>query len=370
MNTSWRDVSLAVCRMLGDAMNGRRSHNAVLPDEDALLRFCRSHRIDTLVSSALRTVGIPDGTYCRLHDLAERAAFHQIKSDLTADAVREELTAHGVTVLPLKGAALQAVYPKGWIRTTTDTDFFIRAHQLDTAVTVLTKEGFTQSSTHDGDFCFQKPPRSVIELHTTLGGFTARQKQALDRLTQTAFSVNEHYVYTLFHLYKHVLYAGAGVRMFFDLYCLSRAVTDRDGINDRLDSLSLRGFDRAVQTVNGILFDGAVCPDELSDVIDLVLTSGTFGTSDAYHAMKQASQPITQKNRVHTWLTDYGFDRAAMTIRYPVLERQIWLYPACAAHRILNGLLFKRTVLKDAIQSEHAVDPKRMDRILRALQIL
>ncbi len=365
-----RNGALAVCRLLADTANGRTPDTTLLPDEDALLRFCKAHHLITIVSSALRTAGIPEEPYHTLHTIADTAAFHQVKNDLTTAALSKQLTTNGIDIVPLKGSALQAVYPEGWIRTATDADFYIPPHQLDRACAELTAAGFVQSGAHDGDTAFQKPPRTVIELHTTLGGFTPQQQQTLEQLSHTPFSVNEHYVYTLFHLYKHFLYAGAGVRMFFDVYCLSRAVTDRALIDRWLDKLALRGFDRAVQTVNGILFDGDSCPDPMTEVIDLILTSGAFGTSDTYHAMKRANQPITHTRRTRAWLTDYGFDRNTMTNRYPVLKQHRWLYPACAAHRVIHGLMFKRHLLKQAVRTEHAVAPEQMSRVLRAMQIL
>lgn len=364
------NTALTVCRLLGDAANGRAVNTQALPDEASLLGFCKVHRLETLVSSALRTEGVPQKTYAALHDAASKAAFHQLKNDLTTAAVLENLTTHGVHVLPLKGAALQAVYPDGWVRTATDLDVYLTRSRVADAAAVLTAMGFVQSHAQGDDICFQKPPRTVVELHTSLGGYSKKQRQTLDRLSRVPFTVNEHYVYTLFHLYKHVLYAGAGVRLFWDMYCLSRAVTDRDVVERWLKDLELLPFDRAVHTVNGILFDGDPCTDDMTEVIAFVMCSGTFGTRGTHHTMKQAARPVTYQRRFHLWAVDYGFDRSAMTARYPVLMRHRWLYLPCAIHRIVRGALFKRAVLRHAVTAEHAPDRKQLERVLKALQIL
>ncbi len=370
MNTAWRETALNTCRLLGNAVSGRVTDDNNLPDENQLRGFCKVHRLETLVSSALRTVGVDEMRYHTLHEVADTAAFHQIKNDLLSAEIISVLNQKGVRVLPLKGSALQAVYPKGWIRTATDTDLFVSKEHRDIAVDVLSAMGFTQIESHDGDISFQKPPRAVVELHTTLGGFSKTQKQTLERLSKTPFTVNEHYVYTLFHLYKHFLYAGAGVRLFLDIYCLSRAVTDRACVEQWLDELGILPFDRAVHTVNGILFDGDVCSDDMAQVIDLIIKSGTFGTEEMYHAMKDTSHTVTHENRYRTWIRDHGFDRVAMALRYPVLKQHGWLYPVCVIRRIAHGFFFKRTVLKKVTQIEYAVDRKQIHRVLKIMHIL
>lgn len=365
MTTSARDSLLAVCRLLA-----QHDGNEPLPPEQPLLAFSDAHRLTTLVSSALRTRNTADGDYRALHDAAAKAAFHQIKNDALTASILTQLYEKGVVPLPLKGAAIAAVYPDGWIRTATDTDWFIPDGQLPTAVKLLEELGFTKTADHDGEMSFQKPPRCVIELHTTLGGYSKKQQQTLRALSQTPFTINEHYVYTLFHLYKHFLYAGAGVRMFLDMYYLSRAVTDRACVEAWLTALDLLPFEDAVRRVSAVLFEGAVCTDELCEVVDLVLTSGTFGVGSTYHALKNAARPITHKNRFLAWTQDYGFDRQAMTARYPVLARHIWVYPVCVIHRVLHGIIFKRTVLQAAVKEEHAADRKQIDRILKTMNIL
>ena len=151
MNDVFRETALSVCRLLGDAANHRPVDAANLPDEARMSAFAKMHRLVPAVSGALTGSGIAADRYPALHDAAERAAFHQIKHEqLAADALKQ-VEAAGVAVLPLKGAALQAVWPNGWIRPTTDTDWLISTTQLPTAVTTLEAMGFTKRNAHDGD---------------------------------------------------------------------------------------------------------------------------------------------------------------------------------------------------------------------------
>ncbi len=370
MTDTLLDAALSVCRLLGDAANGRALSTEALPDETVLLAFCKAHRIETLVSSALRIGGVEDTAFHALHDAAAVAAFRQTKNDAVAAVVPAQLEREQVHAQLLKGTALQAVYPEGWIRTSTDIDLYVTPEQADKACAALTAMGFVRTRSADGDICFQKPPQTAVEIHTTLGGYSEKQRRALHRLCRTPFTVNEHYVYTLFHLYKHFVYAGAGVRLFFDIDRLSRAVTDRQAVERWLEELGLSTFEHAVHTVNGILFDGEPCSDAMAEVVVLIIRSGAFGTGETYYAMKDAARPITHKNRVRVWLEDYGFDRQAMTARYTVLRRHLWLYPFCAAHRVIRGAIFKQTVLKTNHRTAHALDRRQMTRVLKTMQIL
>jgi len=367
MSTLSFSVALTACRLLGDAASGRPLSVELLPDSAQLLGFSKAHRLETLISSALRTVGADSDTYHTLHTVADIAAFHQTKNDLITADVLDRLSAAGIGALPLKGAAIQAVYPDGWIRTATDTDLYINSDDLPVAAEILKQVHFTQAGAHNGDICFVKPPRTVIELHTTLGGYSRKQRRTLKRLGTVPFTVNEHYVYALFHLYQHLLYAGAGVRLFFDLYRLSQAVTDRGVVVQWLDDLELRAFEQAVLTVNGILFDGNPSSDAMDNVIELILRSGAFGNTDTHRAINATAVP---KTRFRRWLNNTCFDHESMVVRYPVLKGRLWLYPFCAAHRIVKGFFFKRTVWQQAIKSAAPVDRTLTEQALKALHIL
>ncbi len=370
MNESARATALAICRLLGDAAN-HRPLTVALPDKESVRVFSNTHRITTLVSCALRICRVSDEDYRAVHTDADVQAFHQIKADALSQTILERMRDAAVSPILLKGAALQAAYPAGWVRTATDTDLYISQAQLDRATCVLEEMGFVQSSVHGEQYSFQKLPRYRVELHTSLEGFTVSQRRVLDRLTQNgALSVDDHYVYTLFHLYKHFLHAGAGVRMFFDVYCLSRAVTDRPYIDRLLKELGLVHFERAVQTVNGILFDGDPDDGPMSEVIGFVFQSTAFGNSETYHALTAVNHSVTHYNRLAMWIKDYGFNRHAMTERYPVLLKHLWLYPFCCIHRVANGLLYKRTVLQAAYTAKHAIDRQQIKRILRTAGIL
>ena len=151
MNKEWFAVALAACRLLGDAANGRPVLCDQLPAEEALLGFSKAHRIETLISSALYSIGADEASYRTLHDTAAVAAFHQVKNDVIATALLLRFSSENLTVVPLKGTALQAVYPDGWIRTSTDLDLYLSAKQLDAATAVLTQEPHRVSGMHEGD---------------------------------------------------------------------------------------------------------------------------------------------------------------------------------------------------------------------------
>ena len=363
-----RESFLAVCRLLGDAASGRTPDLEALPEEEALLAFVDAHRIGTLVSTALRQSG--DTRFSSLHAAADRAAFHQFKNDLLTAKIPETLQQHGIRALPLKGVAIAAVYPDGWIRQASDADFFVPPAQLPSAVSVLKAEGFVVASEADGETALHKPPRTAVELHTTLGGHTDRQQKALARLSEREFTLTEHYVYTLFHLYKHFLRGGAGVKMFLDLYFLARAELDRAAADAWLDEAGLAAFDRAVQTVCGILFDGNDASDAMGEVVDVVLFGGAFGTVTLHNAMKYTTRPLTNARRFRMFLTDYRFDKASMQERYPVLKTNGWLYPVCAGHRVVRGILFKRRVLTHDVKQKHAADRRTIARVLKTMHIV
>lgn len=357
MNDRSFACGLSVCRALGQALTARPI-TAALPDADNTAAFAKTHALTSLLAGILPQ----DDAYAPLRDAAKAAAFKQIKTDALEAALSRRLSECGIRHIILKGSQLQRFYPANAVRSASDIDIYIDRKVQRDAAHVLQNDGFTVISQTKYDIGFQKPPRYHVELHLTMDGFTKKQQAILGALADNAQPIdgcryalcdNDCYIYTLFHLYKHFVIAGAGVRMFLDCYMMKQsAQLDSDYINRKLQELGIARFADTVDAVNRVLFEGESPSCEIEKVIAFVFYSRAYGVQSVHLALASLARPITKQSRFSRFITEYCFDIPSMALRYPVLERCVILYPFCCLHRVIHGMIFKKAVLKDAAVRE------------------
>ena len=155
-----------------------------------------------------------------------------IADSINNKKVSKHLTSHHVRHIILKGCTTDKFYPSEIIRTSADVDIFVDKRDFESAKEALQELGFYFEKTNDNEeFHFKKDPRYYIEVHTTLEGFSDRQKKILLKLSDNAVKVSgeryeltdsDAYIYSMFHLYKHFVFSGVGVRMFLDNYLIEK----------------------------------------------------------------------------------------------------------------------------------------------------
>ncbi len=367
MNTV--DDLLILCRRIGQAV--KQETVSPLPQSESITALTKAHHLEALVGALTEDAALAAE--------GRQAVFYQMKRDVLADTVSRQLSKRGVRHITLKGRCLAVFYPDTLVRTSADVDWYVNEKDMKTATAVLTENGFSCDYAREDGAGFLKAPCHSIELHTTMDGFTDKQQQSLFSMTAHAVCAEEErYVltnddlaaYTLFHLYKHFVKAGVGVKMLLDIYVLDRhGLWERETVQNILKDLGINRFCDAVRSLCHVMFDGEAPTAEQEELLAFVLESGAYGTNGIELTLERINSNITQKSRRKRFFEDHGLDRRAMETRYPVLKRSILLYPFLLVHRAVKGVIFKRTVLKNAVKREKALSSVNTDRITRVLRI-
>ena len=379
MKAEFLNKSIRICNLLGNSVNEQPEREYVA--DEFSVRFAEYHKLTALFASALDYYGLDGGEYAKIRALADREIVKQLKRDVLQDKICKSFSEKGIAHAVLKGTQTRRFYPDYLTRTSNDIDIYVGDEDIVAASALLKALGSESVEVQNSDFVFGYQC-GYVELHTAMGGFTNRQKRYFDRLV-SGFGVDsdhslvmrdeDRYIHAVFHLYTHFIIAGAGVRMFLDVYCIDKnAELDRKYIESALEKLSIKRFEDMVSKINGVLFEGKEATSEILEILGYVFANGAYGSDEAAKHLKySASEAIEQKNSKNITY-DLCLDLDSMKKRYDVLNSAVDLYPFCVVHRVIKGVVFRKRIFKKAVNSAKDILVKRdyYSRILKISGIL
>lgn len=377
-----------ICKSIGNSLNlkdNKPEKCNTKEDIDSRINFLIAHNLVTLLDIVVDkndlTSLLDKDESKKINDRVDQAVFRQFKCDMMSDNISKSLSENSVRHIVLKGTEFKRFYPDNMVRTSSDIDVYVSPGDEKNADKVLGDMGFVFDGAYDNvEFSYKKEPRYYVELHTDMEGFSAKQKSILQALTDNASRVccekyslndNDFYIYSLFHLYKHFVSSGAGVKMFLDIYLIrKKGALDYEYIVPILDELGIQGFEQAVTKINNHLFEDALADDDIKDVVEFIFDSGTFGKVSNNRHLSKINAKAKGVKRWDQMKTNYGVGFDAMKKRYPVLERFPALYPFSFIHRFFNGIIHKRDVIKSAAERERSISKDRVDRYNKIFKIM
>lgn len=384
MNEKPLNCGYCLCKVIGDAVNFSPLSIKLNNDDAELIKaFAKKHSIESILGCVLENSDILFEKDL-LKNEAQNIWFRQMKFDIMLDKISEELSQKKIKHIILKGKEIQRFYPQNIIRNSTDIDIYVNKNDISSAVAVMERLGFSFGRRFKEDeYKFIKEPRYNVEIHISLEGFNNKQKKILLSLCENALPVDKFryrltdsdcYIYTLFHLYKHFINSGVGVRMFLDLYLIKKhAVIDKDYVETILHKLGILEFSKVVDEINEILFNGKVADNELEEVIEFIFQSGVFGNVKTNYHLAHINNELKGLTRFQRFVQDYGVSYNAMKIRYPILEKAPFLYPFSFIHRLYYGMKYKKQAIKNNKDLRKSVSSERIqeyERIFKTAKIL
>ena len=387
MNNLYAKSGYAVCKIIADSINNR-SKNYIQCDSKVdfseRIDFIKKHNLVSIWSSVIRKKGhnAQDDyeKYGESIDDCNHHIFRQMKFDSMREKVSKHLSSHHVRHIILKGCTTDKFYPSDVIRTSADVDIFVDKRDFESAKEALQELGFYFEKTHDNEeFHFKKDPRYYIEVHTTLEGFSDRQKKILLKLSDNAVKVSgerfeltdsDAYIYSMFHLYKHFVFSGVGVRMFLDNYLIEKnGNIDLSYTEKIFKELEIDGFIETVRKINKVLFENDVADEKLKEVINFVFDSGVFGKCSTKVHLDEMNRTTKHQSKLERFSINNGLSFLSMSKRYPILKKIPVLYPFSFIHRFFYGIIHKRDVLKKDKELKEALSKDRINKYRKIFEI-
>lgn len=334
---------------------------------DPLFSVAREHSVCAMVCMALertKTFAQADPAVKKQWlDAKNKAIRKNMLLDADRERLMEEMERAEIWHMPLKGSILKDWYPRYGMREMADNDILFDPARREQVRDIFLSLGYSvahyQESNHDE---YRKPPIYNFEMHMALFDERAyenlRKKYAnvketllpdQGKLFRFHFNLEEFYVFTLAHAYKHYSNRGTGIRTLADLYVMNYKIgqtLDWDYVNQELERLGIRDYEADSRTLSKKIFGPEEPISEFSltepeqEMLQYYLESTTYGTDKTQMANRLHS--IQADGRSITGFTKFKYcmgrlfpgwgwckENYPFIYRHPYLLPGFWIWRVC-----------------------------------------
>lgn len=361
----------AVCRLIGNLINGKNNTDkAELPSLSDMADFAKKHNLLTMLYPALIHCGYTEAELSEIAEKADAESFYQIKTDAFALRLSELFSKSQIEHMILKGIEYQKYYPPSLIRKTSDIDFYITPEYSERAEQIIDSLGFEKISSGDSTSAFSKKPCYHIEVHKYFSFDNEAHTQVFNEILSNSInnggyrkslSNTGNLIYALLHLYKHISTSGAGARMFLDIYLIQKKADAYDSeLSAIIKRLGLQKFYACVSNIAGFLFEGAELDEDLKNAVEFIFSSGTFGSQAFFRRLSVSRIEGSHRRKVFRHFSDeFGFSTENIKRKYPTAKKHPVSIPYFQVHRVIHGLIHKKSVAADAGSQYKAFKDKK-----------
>ena len=340
-------VYLAACMVNGNKPDAERVRRM---DLELLYKAANWHLLTAVTAYALEAAGVRDEAFTQAKSKAIRK---NILLDTERARVLGALDEAGIWYMPLKGSVLKELYPALGMRQMADNDILFDADRAKEVRAVMETLGFRAEhfgiGIHD---CYYKEPVYNFEMHRALFGEVHEEalrdyyRDMKGRLLKDKgnacgwhFSDEDFYIYMIAHEYKHYSKSGTGLRSLLDAYVYvskKGEALNWSYIAGELEKLDITDFEAQNRSLALHLFDGEALTETETEMLEYVLSSGTYGTFENY-----ARNQIATKGRCGYFLSRLFPPLYKMKMLYPILRPLPILLPICWLMRLVTAVITK-----------------------------
>ena len=330
--------------------------NVVLPEVSVrflseLYKLSKAHDVAHLVGDALNKSGVFENLPVDL-DENERAAISKVKEkfdeqiftavyryeniNYELERLKETLEEAEIPFIPLKGSVIRKYYPEPWMRTSCDIDILVKEKDADNAAEYLQTQlqyGVDRKGQHDVSMFTASNVH--VELHFKLLDSDFKQvKDLIDvwscdeisLLSDSEYQMSKELflLYHIYHMAKHFVHGGCGIKPFIDLWIIKNKVGfDEEKAQKMLQESGLLAFfERSTDLVN-VWFGNKDHSEITQEMENFILQGGVYGTLEQHLAMSQNKKGGKFKHLLSKVFLSYK----DMAVYYPSLKKCPILFP-------------------------------------------
>lgn len=333
-----------------------RTEEIVLPDVSAqffieLFRLSQKHDIAPIVGNALNKCGTFEHLPVDIEE-SDREAIAKIKTKFDEQLftavyryeninnelkeIRRVLSEAKIPFIPLKGSVIRKYYPEPWQRTSCDIDILVKEKDADNAAEYLqTRLQYRCEEKCQHDISFFSPSNVHVELHFKLLDSDFKQvKNLIDvwsgdgisLLSDSEYQMSKELflLYHIYHMAKHFIHGGCGIKPFIDLWIIKNKVGfDEEKAQKMLQESGLLAFfERSTDLVN-VWFEGKEHSEITQEMEDYILQGGVYGTLEQHIAMSQNKKGGKFRHLLSKIFLSYE----QMKVYYPSVKKCPILFP-------------------------------------------
>lgn len=333
-----------------------RTEEIVLPEVSVqffidLFRLSKKHDIAPIVGNALNKCGAFEHLPVDIEE-SEREAIAKIKTKFDEQIftavyryeninnelreIRRVLGEAKIPFIPLKGSVIRKYYPEPWQRTSCDIDVLVKEKDADKASKVLAERlQYKINEKGQHDVSLFSPSNVHVELHFKLMDIEFKQVSSLNDiwsveeislLSDSEYQMSKELflLYHIYHMAKHFIHGGCGIKPFIDLWIIKNKVGfDEDKAQKMLqESELLAFFERSTDLVN-VWFEGKEHSEITQEMENYVLQGGVYGTLEQQLAMSQNKKGGKFRHLLSKIFLSYE----QMKVYYPSVKKCPILFP-------------------------------------------
>lgn len=269
----------------------------------------------------------------------------QMVTDINLTVETERLLSlfaqNGIEAMAFKGIVTKNDYPKSYLRTMSDIDILIKDEDRDTTENILLGEGYKKESVGFKDSSFRKDGILHFEIHTNLLEEDAQGFEYFSKIWDRAeqreskffvMSLEDTYLFMLEHLANHLLFGGAGLRMYLDVYLFNKnhkSELKREYVDFVLSKLNLAEFERETLKISENFFSPSTKFEGDFKTEAFILSLSTFGSREVYFAANavKSKDSSSAKNGIKLVLGKVFPSFKALKLKYRAVKSVPVLYP-------------------------------------------
>ena len=345
-------------------------------DFNSIYDVAKKHMLTSMLGQVLQSNGISTPKFDKAVAKAQ-SKFIVLNNDLLN--VLSEFESSKIWYMPLKGAVLKDLYPGFAMREMADIDVLFDSTRADDVRRIMEKLEFQVKNfgmKNDDDYL--KPPFSNFEMHRqlfydkgniALYNYYVNAKNNLlikdpDNYFGYHLKAEDFYVYMIAHEYKHFISGGTGLRSLLDTYVFLKSYNlDMSYVSSETCKIGIDEFERSNRYLSLKLFSNSELTEGERDMLDYILSSGTFGTFE-----HQVDNSVKHSGRKLNYITrriigpvrkddPYG---KQFRIRYATFFNHPILLPFLPIYRLFNSIKRNPKRLKREVEAVSKASKKKV----------
>lgn len=360
--------------LLKTALNDEKLPDGYFFDVDRVFLIAGKHNLLPVIYS--KAVECKDADLSLWKNTVMKLCGSQISKEVQFELICTELCAEGLRPVVVKGPVCANTYPVSHYRLSSDFDMIVKSENRHFYDGFFSKRGFV---------CKSNSYRSqelglYIEISSELGEGNDKWAENADNAFDGFFervinvgsfdtlSLEEHFVYLIYHAFKHFIGSGFGVKQLADIYMYIKMYQNEMDfalINELIEKIGIKSFSDnifvAIDKIFGFVVDNSICSiddsfvcyeDFLADLLD----AGVFGksTEDRLHSASLVRNAVVnegKKNYIKTIFPSVSY----MKEKYSILKKIIILLPIFWLLRIINYITDSLLRKKDSVSPAASV---------------
>lgn len=359
--------------ILSCAINGKEPVAQEGIDYSKLLSLAKKHQIYSAIFPVIKDMDdVPQSE----KDLFREYHLNELTRMLTINNERsqifDELDALGIDYMPLKGLIIKNYYPKESMRQMSDNDILFDYSRRNDVAAMMKDFGYKSTATGENSDDYFKAPYSTFEFHRTLFFEEHDFCPVFDDLWDRAYKDDEHsnmyhmglddvYIYSVCHMYKHFSTAGCGIRFLADNYLFLKKENDNlnwDFINSFFDKYGILEYEQKSRALAFKLFDEEPLNDDDYELLEVFINYGIYGSGKIKltKSLEQMADGGSIESAKKKYLLSRLFPpKQKMIADFRVLEKRPYLLPLYYILRLFRGLFNSKKTLKE-VQSVNKIN--------------